>query len=139
MPASNNAARQPAPRRTPPRQGQATGPRKVTGSPGPDRRGSRAGGARSKAQPAGNGRGSRQSAPRVDETPAQRARRRSASMARAKKPVAASSRALINRTPLAYLVLIPTAALLLLGLVMVFSAGSVVSQNMIGSGYRTFL
>ena len=139
MPASNNAARQPAPRRTPPRQGHATGPRRVTGSSGPNRRGSRAGGTRSKAEPAGNGRGSRGSASRVDETPAQRARRRSASRARAQKPVAAQSRALINRTPLAYLVLIPTAALLLLGLVMVFSAGSVVSQNLIGSGYRTFL
>ena len=59
MPASNNAARQPAPRRTPPRQGHATGPRRVTGSSGPNRRGSRAGGTRSKAEPAGNGRGSK--------------------------------------------------------------------------------
>jgi cell division protein FtsW len=49
------------------------------------------------------------------------------------------ARALVNRTPLAYLVLIPAAALLLLGLVMVFSAGSVVGPNMQLGGYKTFL
>jgi len=130
MPASNSAARQPAPRKSPQRQGQATGPRKVTAAPGRS--------ARAKAEPARRSAEGRRNA-RVDETAAQRARRRSDSRARANKPVAAQSRGLINRTPLAYLVLIPTAALLLLGLVMVFSAGSVVSQNMLGGGYRTFL
>jgi cell division protein FtsW len=48
-------------------------------------------------------------------------------------------RALINKTPLAYLILIPSAALLLLGLVMVFSADSVVGPNMHVGGYKTFL
>ncbi len=48
------------------------------------------------------------------------------------------TRALIDRTPLAYLVLIPAVALLLLGLVMVFSANSVVSSNLKVGGYSTF-
>lgn len=47
-------------------------------------------------------------------------------------------RALINRTPLAYLILIPATALLLLGLVMVFSADSVVSSTLKVGGYSTF-
>ncbi len=49
------------------------------------------------------------------------------------------ARALVNRTPLAYLVMIPSASLLLLGLVMVFSADSVVSSSLHLSGYGTFL
>ena len=48
------------------------------------------------------------------------------------------ARARINSTPLAYLVLIPATALLLLGLVMVFSANSVVSSNLQVGGYSTF-
>lgn len=48
-------------------------------------------------------------------------------------------RALINQTPLAYVILIPTVALLLLGLVMVFSAGSIVGSDNKVAGYSTFL
>jgi len=51
----------------------------------------------------------------------------------------AARRRAVARNEAAYFVLIPTVALLLLGLVMVFSAGSVVGMNKSGSGYHFFL
>jgi len=45
----------------------------------------------------------------------------------------------VARNEAAYFVLIPTVALLLLGLVMVFSAGSVLGMSQSGSGYHFFL
>lgn len=43
------------------------------------------------------------------------------------------------RNELAYFILVPTVALLLLGLVMVFSAGSVIGLSQNGGGYRYFI
>jgi len=120
--ASPSAARRPAPRSsTGPRAVPAHGkpasgreaPRKSSGAKAPARGTSRAGNA-----------GSRE------------AQRRASARQRASRP---QPRTLINRTPLAYLILIPAIALLLLGLVMVFSAGSVVGPDMQVGGYRTFL
>lgn len=51
----------------------------------------------------------------------------------------ADRRRAVVRNEAAYLVLIPTVALLLLGLVMVFSAGSVVGMNVSGNGYHFFI
>ena len=50
-----------------------------------------------------------------------------------------SSGSAIARTEPAYFVLVPTAALLLLGLVMVFSAGSIIGMGQSVGGYRYFL
>lgn len=74
--------------------------------------------------------GKRASSPRDND------KRRASARDRASRP---QPRAMINKTPLAYLVLIPSTALLLLGLVMVFSADSVVGPNMQVGGYHAFL
>jgi cell division protein FtsW len=49
------------------------------------------------------------------------------------------ARSAVARTEPAYFVLVPTAALLLLGLVMVFSAGSIIGMGQSIGGYRYFL
>lgn len=61
--------------------------------------------------------------------------------ARAKAPTrgTAARRRAAARNEAAYFVLIPTVALLMLGLVMVFSAGSVAGMRQSGSGYRFFI
>lgn len=66
-------------------------------------------------------------------------RARKAAPARAPARRTAAGRKAIARNEAAYFVLIPTIVLLLLGLVMVFSAGSVVGMNQSGSGYRFFI
>ncbi len=50
-----------------------------------------------------------------------------------------AARSAVARTEPAYFVLVPTAALLLLGLVMVFSAGSIIGMGQSIGGYRYFL
>ncbi len=50
-----------------------------------------------------------------------------------------AARSAVARTEAAYFVLVPTAALLLLGLVMVFSAGSIIGMGQSVGGYRYFL
>lgn len=50
-----------------------------------------------------------------------------------------AAKSAVARTEPAYFVLVPTAALLLLGLVMVFSAGSIIGMGQSIGGYRYFL
>lgn len=51
----------------------------------------------------------------------------------------AHARGLVNRTPAFYMIVMPAIVLLLLGLVMVFSAGSVVGTDSQVAGYTTFI
>ena len=102
-----------------------------------------AGGGRRKANPAGSGRGA--GAPASGRARAE-ARRRTA-----KRPERAASGkgktvsrqrsagGSVAGTELSYYVLIPTAALLLLGLVMVFSAGSAIGIDQSADGYHYFI
>lgn len=64
--------------------------------------------------------------------------RKSRSKAARERRALAGIDASVSGTHLAYFVLVPTAALLLLGLVMVFSAGSAFGVVQGGSGYRLF-
>jgi cell division protein FtsW len=57
----------------------------------------------------------------------------------AKTATAVSTRSAVARTEPAYFVLVATVALLLLGLVMVFSAGSIIGMGQSVGGYRYFL
>jgi cell division protein FtsW len=135
-------AASPSAARKPPAQ-RSAGPRAVPAKKAPQGKGSppgpaprRSAGART--SPRKNDGPSRAQSGKRKDTQLSRsnAQRRSNAAERAARPQA---RALINKTPLAYLILIPTIALLLLGLVMVFSAGSVVGPDMQVGGYRTFL
>ncbi|MBU4302032.1 MAG: hypothetical protein KKE56_04635, partial [Actinobacteria bacterium] len=102
-----------------------------------------AGGGRRKANPAGSGRGA--------GVPASGRARAEARRRTAKRPGRAASGkgktvsrhrsagGSVAGTELSYYVLIPTAALLLLGLVMVFSAGSAIGIDQSAGGYHYFI
>ncbi len=117
MPAASNAARRPAgaQRRRPAPSATANSRRKPSSN-------------RGKAA-------ARRPAQKVTATRA----RSQASRRRSSSGRAEAARGAVARTEPAYFVLVPTFALLLMGLVMVFSAGSVIGMGQSVGGYRYFI
>jgi cell division protein FtsW len=117
VPAASNAARRPA------------GAQRRRTAPPPNAGAGRKTATKPRQGPSGRSAGGRTSA----RTGRDAARRRGVP-ARAQ-----SARSAVTRTEPAYFVLVPTFALLLMGLVMVFSAGSVIGMGQSVGGYRYFI